>query len=79
MEEKFNKMSYEEAILELEKIVQKLESGNASLDESIDLYTKGSELKDYCEKKLNTAEEKISQITKNQENEILNKSLSLKE
>ncbi len=79
MEEKFKKMSYEEAIIELEKIVQKLESGNASLDESIELYTKGSELKEYCEKKLNMAEEKISKITKNQENEILTKSFDMEE
>ena len=72
MEKEIEKMSYEEAIIELEKIVQKLESGEASLDESIKLYSKGSELKDYCEKKLNSAEEKISQISKDQENKILN-------
>tara|TARA_B100000900_G_scaffold411498_1_gene431287 strand:+ start:185 stop:421 length:237 start_codon:yes stop_codon:yes gene_type:complete len=72
MEKKIEKMSYEEAIIELEKIVQKLESGEASLDESIELYSKGSELKNYCEKKLHSAEEKISQISKDQENKILN-------
>ena len=75
MEKEIEKMSYEEAIIELEKIVQKLESGEASLDESIKLYSKGSELKDYCEKKLNSAEEKISQISKDQENKILDTSL----
>tara|TARA_B100001057_G_C22792274_1_gene928078 strand:+ start:681 stop:917 length:237 start_codon:yes stop_codon:yes gene_type:complete len=74
MEKKIEKMSYEEAIIELEKIVQKLESGEASLDESIELYSQGSELKDYCRKKLNSAEEKISQISKDQENKILSSS-----
>ena len=54
------KLTYEEAVIELEKVVATLESGSAALDKSIDLYTIGAILKDHCQEKLNNAEEKIS-------------------
>ena len=59
-EEDVSKLSYEQALSELEKVVATLESGTAPLDQSIELYTLGSILKDHCQKKLNAAEEKIS-------------------
>ena len=59
-EEDVSKLSYEQALHELEKVVATLESGEAPLDKSIELYTLGSILKDHCQKKLNSAEEKIS-------------------
>jgi exodeoxyribonuclease VII small subunit len=59
-EEEVSKLSYEQALNELEKVVATLESGSAALDKSIELYTLGSILKDHCQKKLNTAQEKIS-------------------
>ena len=57
-------MSFEDAIQELETIIDKLESGEVPLDETIALYDRGSELKKYCELKLQTAEEKIQRISK---------------
>ena len=57
-------MSFEDAIQELETIIDKLESGEVPLDETISLYDRGSELKKYCEQKLQTAEEKIQRISK---------------
>lgn len=54
------KLSYEQALSELEKVVATLESGSAPLDKSIELYTLGAILKDHCQKKLDSAEEKIS-------------------
>ena len=66
-EKEIENLSYEEAVLALENIINELESGNTSLDKSIELYTKGSLLKLHCEKQLELAEEKISEITKNQE------------
>lgn len=47
----------------LEQIVAKLESGNASLEQSIDLYTRGTQLKAHCEAKLKDAQAKIEKIT----------------
>ena len=61
-EEEVSKLSYEQALNQLEKVVATLESGSAPLDQSIELYTLGSILKDHCQKKLSAAEEKISLI-----------------
>ena len=58
-------MTYEQALIELEKIVSELESGSATLDNSIELYTRGSLLKEHCQNKLNAAEEKISTVVEN--------------
>jgi len=58
------KMSFEEAMGELETLVGQLESGNVPLEESIKLYERGDALKKHCEKKLAEAEEKVAQITK---------------
>ena len=56
-------MSFEEAMAELEKVVGQLESGNVDLQMSITLYERGAALKKHCEEKLKAAEEKVAQIT----------------
>ena len=56
-------MSFEEAMAELEAVVARLESGDAPLDQSIDLYERGAALKEHCEKKLAEAQEKVAKIT----------------
>ena len=55
-------ITFEQAIEELETIINRLEKGDVPLDETIKLYEKGSELKDFCEKKLESAEIKIQKI-----------------
>jgi exodeoxyribonuclease VII small subunit len=55
-------LSFEDALAELEQIVQKLESGRASLDDSIDLYARGSLLKAQCEAKLKSAQARIDKL-----------------
>jgi exodeoxyribonuclease VII small subunit len=62
-ETKVEKMSFEEAIAALEEVVNKLDSGDVSLDESIRLYERGAALKAHCAAKLKAAEEKVEQIT----------------
>lgn len=57
------KMSFEEAMSELEKVVGQLESGDVPLEASITLYERGAALKTHCQKKLAEAEEKVAQIT----------------
>ena len=57
------KMSFEQAIAELEKVVGQLDSGDVPLEESIRLYERGAKLKARCEAKLKEAEEKVEQIT----------------
>ena len=46
-------MTFEEAMNELEKLVESLDKGDISLDQAISAYDKGSQLKDLCQKKLN--------------------------
>lgn len=55
-------LSFEQALAELEGIVSKLESGQAPLEQSIDLYERGALLKAHCEKKLEAARLKVEKI-----------------
>ncbi len=58
-----SKMSFEQAMKELEQVVGKLERGDVALEDSITLYERGAELKKRCEAKLKEAEEKVAAIT----------------
>ncbi len=56
------KLSFEQALSELEGIVSRLERGDAPLEESIDIYERGAKLKKYCEDKLKAAQLKVDKI-----------------
>jgi exodeoxyribonuclease VII small subunit len=56
-------MSYEQAIKELEQIVDKLEKGTVELEESIAIYARGEALKTHCNELLRNAEQRIEKIT----------------
>jgi exodeoxyribonuclease VII small subunit len=55
-------MSFEAALSELESVVQKLESGQVSLEDSIDMYTRGTQLKQHCEARLSDAQARIEKV-----------------
>lgn len=55
-----NSLSYEKARDELIKIVEKLESGQATLDESLKLWERGEELAKVCQSWLDGARAKLS-------------------
>ncbi len=55
-------LSFEDALKRLEAIVHRLESGDASLDESIALYGEGDVLRAQCEKRLAAAKARIERI-----------------
>ena len=55
-------LSFEVALTRLEKIVHKLEAGDATLEESINLYTEGQKLKAHCDDKLAGAAARIEAI-----------------
>jgi len=57
------KLSFEEAMTELEKLVRQLEDGKAKLDDAIGAYERGALLKRHCEAKLREAEARIEKIT----------------
>jgi len=56
--------SFEEAQHELEGIVQRLESSEASLDEAITLWERGEELYRLCAAKLDTAQGRIEELAR---------------
>ena len=55
-------MSFEDALKELEGIVDRLERGDAPLEESIEIYQRGAKLKAHCEGKLKSAQMKVEKI-----------------
>jgi exodeoxyribonuclease VII small subunit len=55
-------MSFEDALAELEQIVRRLEAGQVKLDEAIQSYERGAQLKQHCEKQLNEAQQRIERI-----------------
>ena len=52
-------INFEEAMLELEGIVKKLEAGSLSLDESLEAFEKAVGLVKLCNEKLQSAEQKV--------------------
>ena len=55
-------LSCEQALAELEKIVGELESGQAPLEKSIEIYERGAHLKAHCEAKLEAARLRVEKI-----------------
>jgi len=56
--------SFEEAQAELERIVERLEQGHASLDEAVALWERGEELYAYCRSKLDGAQGKVEELAR---------------
>ena len=55
-------LSFEQALGELEKIVAELESGQAPLERSIEMYERGAALKAHCETRLEAARLRVEKI-----------------
>ncbi|VVB72759.1 Exodeoxyribonuclease 7 small subunit [uncultured archaeon] len=56
-------MGLEEALGDLERIVEKLEEGKMSLEESLVLFERGMTLVRFCNSRLEGAERKIESLT----------------
>ncbi len=56
------KVKFEDKITELETIISELESGNTSLEDSIEKYTKAMKLAKECDEELKAVEDKISKL-----------------
>lgn len=63
MPEEIQNLTFEAALKELEELVAKLEAGDLSLEESLDLFERGQKLTDYCTDKLNQANLRVEQLT----------------
>ena len=57
-----SKLSFEQALDQLEKIVDRLERGDVPLDESIKIFEQGEALKKHCATLLQAAEDKVEKI-----------------
>ncbi len=63
-------LTYEQAYKRLEEIVEKLENGSVPLEVSMKLFEEGTKLANFCNSKLNDAEQKFTQlITENSESD----------
>jgi exodeoxyribonuclease VII small subunit len=62
METPIEELSFEAALRELETIVGRLETGDATLDESIALYERGDKLRQRCADRLDAAQARIEAI-----------------
>ena len=57
-----DKMSFEDALKELEQIVERLERGEVSLDDAVSAYERGAQLKQQCQQRLDEARLKVEKI-----------------
>jgi exodeoxyribonuclease VII small subunit len=62
--------SFEKAMTELREIIDKLESGNLPLEDSIKLFQKGTKLIGYSHKKLNEIEKKVEILVRDSEGDL---------
>lgn len=58
----FDKLTFEDALAQLETIVRELEAGKIKLDDAVEAYEKATALKKFCEDKLKNAQLKIEKI-----------------
>jgi exodeoxyribonuclease VII small subunit len=70
------KKKFEEALEELEKVVEQLESGELSLEGSLAAFEEGVRLVKYCNQKLTEVERKIELLVKDKEGKLQLKPLA---
>ena len=58
-------LGFEQSLERLEIIVEKLESGELALDESLKLFKEGVELSKYCSSKLSTVQQEVKKVVVN--------------
>ncbi len=59
-----SKISFEDALAELEQIVRGLEGGQQKLEDAITAYERGATLRKHCETKLAEAEARVTAIVR---------------
>ena len=67
---KAQEADFEQALAELEEIVQKLENSELKLDDAIDTFSKGMKLAEFCNNRLTEAQEKIQRIVEKPDGEL---------
>ena len=72
-------LSFEKALADLEKIVERMEKGELSLNESLALFEKGVKLARFLRHELDKAEKKVEILLKDQKGEVKAEEFSLEE
>ncbi|SRR5712692_8771934 len=70
-----DKKKFEQALEDLEKVVERLESGELSLEDSLAAFEQGVKMVRYCNQKLNEVERKIELLVKDKEGKLQLKAL----
>ncbi|MEE8479098.1 MAG: exodeoxyribonuclease VII small subunit [Candidatus Neomarinimicrobiota bacterium] len=68
MTNKKKDFAFEEAFKNLEGIVNQLESGQETLEKSLELFEEGIKLSEICRTKLDNADQKIKKLIKKTDN-----------
>jgi exodeoxyribonuclease VII small subunit len=63
-------LNFEQAMSQLEEIVSTLESGEAGLDEAMEIYSQGQKLKELCSAKLAKARLQVEKINSDKSGDI---------
>jgi len=58
------KKSFEDSLAKLEQITEELESGDLSLEESLKKFDEGVKLAEFCNRKLEEAQQKVNILLK---------------
>lgn len=66
-------LRFEEVLARFEQIVHRLEEGNLSLDESLNLFEQGVKLSKICSQRLNEAQRRIEVLTKDEDGDLVPK------
>lgn len=72
-------ISFEEALSKLEEIVKQLEKGDATLENLLEKFSEGVDLSQLCLTKLNAAERAVDMILQQEENQLTERPLILRE
>ena len=67
MAKKEKNQTFEDALSRLETLVEKMESGDGTLDQSLDWFEEGMSLIESCRQELESAEQKVKELIKNSE------------
>ncbi|RKY88401.1 exodeoxyribonuclease VII small subunit [candidate division KSB1 bacterium] len=61
------KKNFEESLKRLEEIIETLERGDLTLEESLEIFREGVELTKFCKEKINSAETEVKKLIKDME------------
>ena len=67
MTKKEKNQTFEDALYRLETLVEKMESGDGTLQQSLDWFDEGMSLIKSCRQELESAEQKVKELIKNSE------------